>query len=300
MRLLLSGMLAAWLVLTATTVQAGSVIEDKAHSPTLGRDIRYSLYLPDQADGPLPVLYLLHGLGGNHRDWLKLGKIEATLDRMITDGTVPPLAVAMPAGGNSWYVDSDRHGPVATAFLKDLFPAIEARHDLARDRSRRFIAGLSMGGYGALRLALHYPDRFRAAASLSGAIFPDLASSKEVTKGQIRMFKGAFGDPFSTERYNTRNFYALLAGLKSRLKASKRRLGLYISVGDDDGFRLYEGAVALYLALKKHKLPVEMRIVDGNHNWRLWRADIVPALGFIADVLKKDAKRNRPSRASND
>lgn len=232
------------------------------------------------------MLYLLHGLGGNERDWPRIGKIRRTANRLIAENAIPPMAIVMPDAGNSWYVDSTAHGPVASALMNDFMPHVERRHGLRSDRAGRFVAGLSMGGYGALRLAILNPDRFRAAASLSGAIFPDLENAGQVSKGQIRMFKGAFGTPFLPSRYNSLNFYSKLRALKD----ANPRPDLFISVGDDDGFRLYEGAVELYLRLKRLRLPVEMRIVDGDHNWRLWREDIVPALKYFGDLLRADAK----------
>lgn len=267
---------------------AGGGIETplRAPSATLGRDIAYSLYLPETPEPALPVVYLLHGLGGGEGDWPRIGKIRQTADRLVAEKAIPPMAIVMPDAGNSWYVDSDTHGPVASALLDDFMPHVERRHGLRTDRRGRFIAGLSMGGYGALRLAILHPTRFRAAASLSGAIFPDLASAGEVSKGQIRMFKGAFGQPFTPAHYNRLNFFSKLAAFK----AAKQRPDLYISVGDDDGFRLYEGAVDLYLSLKRLRLAVEMRIVDGDHNWRLWRKDVIPALRYFGRLLRADAK----------
>lgn len=281
--------LGIWACAPISAALAGGTVERSLTlaSPTLGRDLAYSIYRPEQTSEPPPVLYLLHGLGGHERDWLNLGKIQATADRLIAAGTIPPMAIVMPDGGDSWYVDSTEHGSVASAYLNDLIPHVEATHGLRSDRAGRFIAGLSMGGYGALRFAILHPGVFRAGASLSGAIFPDLEVADQVSKAQINMFRGAFGSPFTTDLYNRRNFFSRLGDLK----ASGHRVDLFISVGDDDGFRLYEGAVALYLALKRRRLPVEMRIVDGDHNWRLWRQDIEAALRFFGGLPRTEARK---------
>ena len=288
--------LLCWLF-TGTALAGGSVETSlRAESPILGRDLAYSVYLPKpMPDTPLPVIYLLHGLGGNERDWLRIGKIRETADALIAKGDIPPLAIVMPGAGNSWYVDSAAHGSVESALLGDFFPHVEKVHGLRTDAKGRFVAGLSMGGYGALRLAILHPGRFRGAASLSGAIFPDLASTTEITNGQIRMFKGAFGEPFAPDIYNRLNFFT---GLRA-FKAAKPRPDLYISVGDDDGFRLYEGAVDLYLRLKRLRLPVEMRIVDGDHNWRLWRDDIIPVLRYFGSILRAESESPKTSGGRN-
>tara|TARA_E500000318_G_scaffold65042_2_gene60076 strand:+ start:2658 stop:3545 length:888 start_codon:yes stop_codon:yes gene_type:complete len=260
-------------------------------SPALDRELKYSLFLPDlphssPARTPLPVLYLLHGLGGHEQDWQKLGRITETASRLIENGDIPPMAIVMPDGANSWYVNSAKHGRYEDAFLDDLIPETERRHDIGGDRSRRAIAGLSMGGYGALRLTFRTPSRFVMTAALSAAIFPDLASPADVSRQQIGFFKGAFGEPFDVAAFNRQNFFSDIPALKT----TSKRPAIWITVGDDDGFRLYEGNTALYLALKQAGIPVEFRVTDGNHTWRLWRAEIENVLRYYGRVLTDGSK----------
>lgn len=255
-------------------------------SPALDGEIKYSLFLPapEHSSPPpmqIPVLYLLHGLGGHERDWQKLGKITETASRLIGNGAIPPMAIVMPDGANSWYVNSAKHGRYEDALLEDLIPGVEKRHALGGDRSRRAIAGLSMGGYGALRLAFRNPDRFAMTAALSAAIFPDLISQEDVSRQQIGFFKGAFGEPFDIAEFNRQNFFSDIPSLK----AASKRPAIWVTVGDDDGFRLYEGNTALYLALKQAGVPVEFRMTDGNHTWKLWRSEIENALRYYGRVL---------------
>lgn len=255
-------------------------------SAALGKRMDYSLYLPDMAGGTLPVLYLLHGLGGNERDWQKLGKIEATADRLIAQGAIPPLAIVMPDAANSWYVNSPAHGAYEDAILTDLIQHIEATHDVGGDRDSRAIAGLSMGGYGALRLAFRNPARFALTGALSAAIFPDLMRPEDVTLQQIKFFKGAFGTPFDVAEFNRQNFFSEI----SSLATAPQRPEIFVTVGDDDGFGLYEGNVALYLALRDAKVPVEFRVTDGNHTWRLWRQEIETILRYYGRMLRARAE----------
>ncbi len=138
-----------------------------------------------------------------------------------------------------------------------------------------------MGGYGALRLAFRNPSRFAMTAALSAAIFPDLESSEDVSLQQIRFFKGAFGEPFDIAAFNQENFFSDIPSLK----AASDRPAIWITVGDDDGFRLYEGNLALYLALKRNGVPVEFRMTDGNHTWKLWRSEIENVLRFYGRIL---------------
>lgn len=269
-------------LLTATSAGAELRESLSVESPALNGSMKYSLFLPEDQSGPLPVLYLLHGLGGHERDWQTLGQITETATRLIRQNAIPPMAIVMPDGANSWYVNSKQHGFYEDAVLKDLIPETERVHGFGGDRSRRGIAGLSMGGYGAFRLAFRNPDQFAMTAGLSAAIFPDLSSKDDVSRQQIGFFKGAFGEPFDVADFNRQNFFSDIPSLKAALE----RPAIWITVGDDDGFGLYEGNIALYQALKRADIPVEFRVTDGNHTWRLWRSEITNVLRYFGRILK--------------
>src|SRR4051794_33924272 len=117
-----------------------------------------------------PVLYLLHGLSDDHTAWLRYTSIERY-------AAARGLAVVMPAVGRSFYAD-EAHGHRYWQYVSEELPAIVAQFlRVSTDPADTFVAGLSMGGYGALKLALTHPDRYAAAASLSGAL--DLAAFAE-------------------------------------------------------------------------------------------------------------------------
>lgn len=257
---------------TIAAADPGTLLKSRSfESAALERPLRYSIYIPSTAtSNPVPAVYLLHGLGGRETDWEKFAKISTTLNQMIAAREIPPIAVVMPDGANSWYINSAEHGDYETAIITDLVGHIEKHYPVSTKREGRYIAGLSMGGYGALRLAFHHPSVFSAAASLSGAMFPDVTSGEVFSKGQMRMFRNAYGDPFSPDLFNESNIFGQIPAMKKTGKPVRT----FITVGDDDGFGLYRGSIALYLALKDARLPVEMRITDGDHNWKLWRDEI--------------------------
>jgi len=269
------------LFLTLASADAELKESLSVESPALNGPMKYSLFLPEAQSARLPVLYLLHGLGGHEGDWQTLGHIAQTATRLIRQNAIPPMAIVMPDGANSWYVNSEKHGLYEDALLEDLIPETERTHGFGGDRSRRAIAGLSMGGYGAFRLAFRYPDRFAMTAGLSAAIFPDLEAAEDVSRQQIGFFKGVFGEPFDVAEFNRQNFFSDIPSLV----AIDERPAIWITVGDDDGFGLYEGNIALYQALKQADIPVEFRMTDGNHTWRLWRAEIENVLRYYGRVL---------------
>lgn len=274
------------LFLTMASADAELKESLSVESPALNGPMKYSLFLPEAQSARLPVLYLLHGLGGHERDWQALGHIEQTAARLIRQNAIPPMAIVMPDGANSWYVNSQKHGLYEDALLEDLIPETEQVHGFGGDRSRRAIAGLSMGGYGAFRLAFRHPDRFAMTAGLSAAIFPDLESAGDVSRQQIGFFKGVFGEPFDVAEFNRQNFFSDIQSLGVTGKPP----AIWITVGDDDGFGLYEGNIALYQALKQAEIPVEFRMTDGNHTWRLWRAEIENVLRYYGRILAAETE----------
>ena len=146
----------------------GTVYESLSFfSPTLERDLKYSIYLPakyEKDSRRYSTIYLLHGHSGNEVSWLRKGHVDQTLDIMINSGEIPPFVVVMPDAKNSWYVDSPVGEKYETAIIKDLIGFVEGHYKVRNTHGDRFVAGLSMGGYGALKLAFKHPDMFLSAA----------------------------------------------------------------------------------------------------------------------------------------
>lgn len=263
--------------LTLPALAGGRVVE--IDSPTLGRSWRCSVYLPagyDSTGGAYPVLYLLHGSGGDEHGW---DVAFPVLDSLIASGAVPPLVAVAPASGTSWWVDGRE--PFESAFLSDLIPEIERRYAVSPRREHRWLAGYSMGGYGALRYALAWPEVFSAATLLSAALYDALPPPESSARGS-----GAFGEPFESDLWIARNYPAELG----RYLRQPHRTAVYIACGDDDwnhpeGFRFnmeYQ-AVLLYAKLNREAgSPAELRIVDGGHDWDVWMGAFVAGLRYMA------------------
>ncbi|KLN59656.1 hypothetical protein WH96_16555 [Kiloniella spongiae] len=291
------GAICLGLVWPLTAFAQGLVITDqKVSLPSFSIPANYSIYLPEKYcfDNRLyPVLYLLHGYGGSHRDWLKAGRVAQTLDLLIADRVIDPMIVVMPSAGKSWYLNSEQHGAFQSGLGQELPGIMEELLANKVSKGKRAIAGLSMGGYGALKFAFEAPENFIAVAALSPAIFPNVESANIFKPVQIKLFAGAFGDPFSVEIFNRENVFTALESVKP-----ENFPHTYLTVGDDDWFGLYEGTFALYKELKSRKLPSELRITNGNHTWKLWRDEIGQALVFIddkfaaEDTAQTDTKNN--------
>jgi enterochelin esterase family protein len=270
------------LLLLAERAGAGELRRGLAlASPVLERVIPYALYLPEgfEPAGRFPVLFLLHGLGGREDDWTLAGRLEPTLDRLIAERAVPPMVVVMPGLGDGWYVDNPDPGGLGaleTAFVQDLMPGIER----SLGTGTRAIAGLSMGGWGALRLAMLHPVRFVAVAGLSAALVTEAEAQTSAWEGY---FTGAFGRPFDLERFRAASPFTLIGGFARALK----RPALFLTCGDDDELDLEEGNLLFYRALKHAGIGAELRITDGGHDWGLWSRELESVLRFVGERFRE-------------
>ncbi len=258
-------------------------------SRALGRDLVYALYLPpnyDRGDRRYPALYLLHGVDGNHLEWLRTGHLRETLDQMIGDGQLEPMVVVMPDGGNSWYVNSKSAGgpgDYETAIAGDLVNHIDATLRTRPDRWSRGVGGLSMGGFGALHLAFREPFRYGAAAAFSGALWARLRPDTVLGPHIGTIFAGAFGTPFDAARFVAESPLSMI----DELAATNDPPATFLTVGDRDRFKLYLDTFDLFKRMRELGLPVEMRMTAGDHDWETWAAELADALIFFNRQFKR-------------
>jgi putative tributyrin esterase len=196
-----------------------------------------------------PVLYLLHGLSDDHSAWLRNTSVERY-------AAAAGLAVVMPAVARSFYAD-ERHGLRYWTFLSEELPEIVHRFfQVSRRREDSFVAGLSMGGYGALKLALTHPDRFAAAASLSGAV--DVRGlSRLPERGPL--FERVFGGIPGPEA----DLFALLRGVPAAELPA-----LFVACGAED--QLYPANLAFTAAAEDAGASLTTWFGHGEHEWGLW------------------------------
>jgi enterochelin esterase-like enzyme len=252
-------------------------------SSTLGEDLACNVYLPAgyaASTASYPVLYLLHGRGDSMAAWTQL---KGRLDAMIAAGEIPPTIAVMPdapwSNRASYYVDSAYKGtdpgrPVETALIHDLVPHVDATYRTIATRTGRAIAGYSMGGSGALRYSMVYPELFGAAIVLSPAVYspqpPEDSSAREF---------GAYGkgrNAFSEAVYRKLNYPAAFKTFAGKGLPSQ----LFIAVGDDEyknprpeDYRHdldFEAHVLFNQAVRVPGLASEFRVVDGGHDWDVW------------------------------
>jgi putative tributyrin esterase len=224
--------------------------------------------------GPKPryqTLYLLHGLSDDHTIWMRRTSIERYAEEKR-------LAVVMPAVDRSFYTDMV-HGNRYWSFISDEVPRVaRAFFSLSDRREDNFAAGLSMGGYGAFKLALGKPESFAAAASLSGAI--DLGSEIAKPDEKPDFFENIFGPP-KAFKGSDNDLPALLTRLKKSGKPIPR---LYQCCGTEDF--LYTQNTAFRETAKKLGVDLTYREGPGAHTWAFWDEYIQYVLDWLP--LKKE------------
>ena len=275
----------------ALPAAASVVVTREFDSTALQRKWSYAVYLPDGYDTSnlkYPVLYLLHGHNQDLYAWANFGHIQSTADTLIARGEIPPAVIVMPDAGMTWYVD--RKEKMETAVIQDLLGDVQHTFRVIEARNGRIIAGLSMGGYGALRFVLKYPEMFAAAGLLSPAIY-----DPEVPQGSGARRAGVFGaSEFDPQVWKELNYPALWEAFL----AKKIAVPMYINSGDDDDFFIEAEATRLYSLLRKNGQPAELRIVDGAHKWPVWESTIGDAMRYVfryaaRPALVTDAKARK-------
>lgn len=270
----------------------GQVLEGLHFSSSvLNRDVNYAVYLPpDYATSGrrYPVVYLLHGYTDDESAWIQFGEVNAAADRAIAAREIPPMIIAMPDGGVSFYInDYQNKVRYEDMFIQEFIPHIDTTYRTRPKKEFRGISGLSMGGWGSLVQAMRHPDLFAACAAFSAAVWTD--EDFEVLDEKIHTFLlgPIFGPKLKgkerfTPHYRAHNPLELARTLSVEALKNVR---FYIDCGDDDF--LFKGNSALHVILAERKVPHEFRVRDGGHTWSYWRTGIVDGLKFIGQSFHR-------------
>lgn len=278
-------------------------------SPNFGSPVPVVALVPvgGAPPGGWPLVVLLHGFGGSENDWTALGSADKAYASLLAAKVVRPAVVVMPGMGNNWYVDSAQPNGIKaeSALMDDVLPFVRQKFGVSRDARDVSIIGNSMGGYGALRFALKYPDVFGCVAALSPAIWQNVPADQlglppdqinlliessyfhtgvdgSITEGIVLPnpgphFNSAFGEPFDPRRFNALNPLTLL---EKRIADGAPLPQIYVSVGSDDSHLLWRGAFSLFATMKAGNRPMSFHVTSGDHTWDVWREALPDALKF--------------------
>jgi S-formylglutathione hydrolase FrmB len=308
----------------AVAARQGTVRTDTLWAQSLGLRKTLTVYLPPSygtGTRRYPLLVYLHGRGGNERDWVNAGLLHRTMDSLVAAGQ-PEAIIAMPDGDDGWYTtwaslpdagcstDTVRREPAATYCVpwphyddyiaRDIIAHLDRNYRTAATRQSRGIAGLSMGGYGALTLALAYPDVFAAAVSHSGVLSPRLrigAATTDTLRYGRTMTELATGVRHlwpslravlgtDTLAWNGRDPARLAERLKARVARGEAEWpALRFDIGVDDTWMPQNRDLAA--SLRSLGVPHEYTEYPGAHTWSYWKAHAVESLGFLLEQVRK-------------
>jgi enterochelin esterase-like enzyme len=249
----------------------GTMVTDSLISPALGGQKRTILvYLPPTYNTHIgqnkryPVLYLLHGSPGAAHDWFTAGKANQSTDTLLALNKIPELIMVLPDGNgrpgatSEWANSYDQQQLIESYVVNDVVKYIDSKYRTIPDAANRAIGGLSMGGFGAMNIAIHHPDTFGSVISLGGYYYAE---------GSI------WGD---NAAYMQQNSPADV--LPTKTQAWKLRY--YIGAGTQDQ-PYYTDAQQFVHELDRLHIPYHLDVQQGHHSWKIWQTQMYNALLWL-------------------
>lgn len=242
------------------------------HSVILRSSVRYCVYLPasysetDAKTRKYPVLYLLHGLGGNEQS-IALDGEWTRLQDLRRDNRVGEFLVVAPDGADTFYINS-RDGKTAYSdfFFREFIPFVEHAYRVRTERAARGITGFSMGGYGALRMAFAHPELFGSVSAHSGALMraPPQGMTVGASSGNLagELLANVFGNPIDRKFWDLNSPFVLAR----KNAAGLLKIKIYFDCGTEDSYGFYRGASELHETLDSLKIPHEFHLYPGRHS----------------------------------
>lgn len=288
----------AWVFVFAVTLLAnqpavaqGRIDCSSMQSKILQRGVRYCALLPpsylSDPTNKYPIVYFLHGLGQNEQA-LMMGGGWGLIEDMRQHHTIGDFLIIAVEGGGSFFINSaDGKQHYSDFFLTEFIPFVEGHFRVIRTRKTRGISGLSMGGYGALRLAFAHPELFGSVSVQSAALITE--SPKQINAdlqhaGPLaRLLGGVFGNPIDVAHWNQNNPFVLARRNRAQLKT----MAIYINCGQQDDFGFEQGASKLHEELKAQGIPHEFHLFPGAHTPDYFLSHLGETLQFHSRVFGK-------------
>jgi enterochelin esterase-like enzyme len=258
-----------------TTYAGGSrVLDEPIYSPILDLHTSYRVLLPadyDASTRSYPVLYMLHGVAGDSGEWQSIGLLEAA-DRMVQRGQIDPMIIVLPNGGASSWVNQATGPRWADYVARDVVAQVDRDFRTIPEAGSRAIGGLSMGGEGALRIALENPRVFAVAGAHSPSLrtaFDQLAPELQALFGNAQLWRSQ--TPIWQVLDNDAAFH----------------LTMSIDVGEDDPWR--PNVELLHQRLLGRGISHQFAVLPGEHAAEYWTGNVDHYLAFYSSALAASA-----------
>lgn len=262
------------LVFCVSALANGRVETVRFQSKLINTTLPYNVILPSDYDTSkttrYPVLYLLHGLMGHYNDWVSRTNIaDYAADYRII--------IVMPEGNDSWYIDK-----YEAYILQELIPDVQQRYRTIEARYARAIAGLSMGGYGAIKFGLKSPATFIFAASMSGAFSVTRLTEQEISDSWRPSLKDFGANGSQTRTAN--DIFELLQKLTAARVSSLPYF--YFDCGTEDSPLIFPSNREVAALMFEKKIPHEFRERPGDHSWAYWDQQVQEVLKIAVEKMR--------------
>lgn len=253
------------------------------NSRILKRTVRYCVYLPSGYDGGTrryPLLYFLHGLGDNEQTLFNSGG-WTLLDDLRQQNKIGDFLIVAPEGRRSFYINSaDGSVRYGDFLVQEFVPHIEHKYRVRPGRQGRAVSGISMGGYGALRLAFAHPELFSAVSAQSAALITQSPKELDAAFQSGYSLAGVLGDvfgrPINVAHWNENSPFVLAR----RNAAGLRGLAIYFNCGEDDNYGFERGAAMLHEELQKEGVKHEYHAYPGDHSFTYFMSHFEEVMEF--------------------
>lgn len=243
-------------------------------SPALEKCFQYNAIIPDGVNENSPVILLLHGLSDDYTIWQRMTEIERYANER-------GIAVIMPDGGRSFYTDMKYGSAYYTSIVKDVINSARSLFHISDKRENNFTAGLSMGGYGAIKIALKNPDMFAGCVSLSGVT--DI-SAKAKEKLWNKDFSLIWGENYTESLPGSND--DLFTLVSAFAVTDKPKPIIYSACGNvdfmiEDNRRFSDFITNKNFIFKYEEFP-------GSHDWIFWNQHIAGGIDFVLEKTRNN------------
>ena len=276
-----------FLLAAGVAANAGKIVTDSLYSNILKASVKYNVYLPDgfeESGKTYPVVYLLHGLGGNYTDWAKKASAKSIADELIGTGEAVEMVIIMPNAGGA-----DRHNVwngyfnmpgwnYEDFFFQELVPAAEKKYRAVGDKGHRAVMGLSMGGGGSTVYCQRHPNMFSSCYAMSAWLDYEPGQVGESDQVKDKLY-------YVCQSVREHSAIDFIDQADEATLEKLRTVKWFIDCGDDDF--LVTLSFQLHMKMKAKKVKSELRVRNGIHNWEYWHGSLRLALPFASRNFEK-------------
>ncbi len=268
-------------VLSAQMPGMGKVEYKTMPSKILNEDREYSIFLPpgyeQNTDKKYPILYLLHGGGGSHKDWPGRGHVGDVANQLMASNEAAEMIIVCPEAGKTFMnYFNNPDWRYQDYFFEEMVPYIESNYRVIGDKDHRAIAGLSMGGGGTVVYTTSHPEMFCAAYSMSGYLYRQNLPFLD------------FNDPVQKKIHQLvedHNCVQIIQNAGPDQVEAFKTVSWFIDCGDDDF--TFDPNMEFIAAMREKQIPYQLRVRDGGHTWEYWHSALYIALPFISDCIRE-------------